>query len=399
MRRNKSRIKVNKSYYHREIPCDNNINLAFWLLYHFSNIDKNELSNGLIGAYLLTWYKQGYINIKNDSNKDDNNYVIDLKTGKWKQSYFEKYLYNFLRRVAGNNNILERNELRRYCSVDNNRNQFYFLIEYALCEVELDLEAKKKIDIINKNSKKYKLSLEMENEYKKLIGLKNFLSDFSNIEEKKHIQVHLWEVYLIFANILGIADKVKKQFSKIYSGKDYNNIFDVSFDGTLANKFTALYNILKLNLFVIIGFILLIIFSTFGLELFYLFIFILFVFGYFIYRYWVNKKVKEMNGKMYAKITKVFNKYDVLYDGSEFIIKTYHLVDYEYNVGKIVYEGSDCFQSLSTPRVGDKIKIYYNLVSPLRSESAINHNKYLKVAIALFIILLIIIYVCCLVYL
>ena len=49
-----------------------------------------------------------------------------------------------------------------------------------------------------------------------LKGLKKFLLDFSMMPEREYFEVHIWEEYLIFAQLLGIADKVEKQFSKLY---------------------------------------------------------------------------------------------------------------------------------------------------------------------------------------
>lgn len=59
--KNKNKIQINKideSFYYRDIPCFGNIDIAYWLLYNFSNLKVNELDNGLIGAYLLNWYKK-----------------------------------------------------------------------------------------------------------------------------------------------------------------------------------------------------------------------------------------------------------------------------------------------------------------------------------------------------
>lgn len=53
-------------------------------------------------------------------------------------------------------------------------------------------------------------------ESKKLYGLKLFLEEFTNIKEKEAIEVKLWDQYLMFAYIFGIADKVAKQFKNLY---------------------------------------------------------------------------------------------------------------------------------------------------------------------------------------
>ena len=40
--------------------------------------------------------------------------------------------------------------------------------------------------------------------------------------EREYFEVEIWEEYLIFAQLLGIADKVEKQFKKLYP--DFNEI-------------------------------------------------------------------------------------------------------------------------------------------------------------------------------
>ena len=42
-------------------------------------------------------------------------------------------------------------------------------------------------------------------------GFNNFLDDEDNMKEKAAIEVKLWDEYLIFAAVLGIADRVEKQ--------------------------------------------------------------------------------------------------------------------------------------------------------------------------------------------
>ena len=63
----------------------------------------------------------------------------------------------------------------------------------------------------------------MQDEFIKLKGLKQFLEDMSAIDEKKAIEVHLWDEYLIFAESFGIADKVAKQFKDFHPVEYENN--------------------------------------------------------------------------------------------------------------------------------------------------------------------------------
>ena len=73
----------------------------------------------------------------------------------------------------------------------------------------------------------------MMDEAEQLMGLKNFLKDFTLINTREPIEVNLWDEYLMYAQIFGIADEVAKQFKKLYPeivqnmdsmGFDYDDI-------------------------------------------------------------------------------------------------------------------------------------------------------------------------------
>ena len=53
-------------------------------------------------------------------------------------------------------------------------------------------------------------------ESKKIYGLEKFLTEFSSINTKEVIEVKLWDEYLMFAYLFGIADKVAKQLKNMY---------------------------------------------------------------------------------------------------------------------------------------------------------------------------------------
>jgi uncharacterized membrane protein len=51
--------------------------------------------------------------------------------------------------------------------------------------------------------------------YLKWLGLKNYLEDYSLLNEKPPESIILWEEYLVYATALGIADTVRKNLNKI----------------------------------------------------------------------------------------------------------------------------------------------------------------------------------------
>ena len=79
----------------------------------------------------------------------------------------------------------------------------------------------------------YDVDDSMMDEAEQLMGLKNFLKDFTLINTREPIEVNLWDEYLMYAQIFGIADEVAKQFKKLYPeivqnmdsmGFDYDDI-------------------------------------------------------------------------------------------------------------------------------------------------------------------------------
>ena len=67
-------------------------------------------------------------------------------------------------------------------------------------------------------------------EGKKLYGLKKYLTEFSKIGEKEPIEVKLWDEYLMYAQIFGIAKEVAKQFKKLYPEIIENSNYGFDYD-------------------------------------------------------------------------------------------------------------------------------------------------------------------------
>ena len=77
-------------------------------------------------------------------------------------------------------------------------------------------------------SKKYTATSKLNEDARKLAGLKVFFKDFTSLNEKQPIEVKQWREYLIYAQILGMAEQVAKEFKKFYpdviTDVNYNDI-------------------------------------------------------------------------------------------------------------------------------------------------------------------------------
>lgn len=176
--------------YTREIPNWVNLETAYSSLYYNSNIKKKELKKGIIGAFLLKWYYNDNIIITNSSNSVFN---IDLKDDSFEKTKREQELYDMLKQAAGSNNTLDINELKTWSKKNINAMELWYS-RLLFNSFESDLKQEAEI----------------------LLGLKNFLLDYSLINERSHIEVKVWESYLIYAQLLGITDKVNTEFKKLY---------------------------------------------------------------------------------------------------------------------------------------------------------------------------------------
>lgn len=207
--------------YFRDIPCWKDLFRAYYIGYSYGII-KNKTD--ILGAFILKWLKESRIRIEqrdNSSifkkeetviilNETDPDSIVDDK----ERSLF-KMLY-----TASEDGILENKEFERWC-----RKSYSKILDWF--DSILDREKTKLVNcgLITVQDasflkvfkyKKYCVTDKMRNEALELAGLKRFLEDYSLIPEREAIEVDLFEEYLIYAQMMGIAKKVAKQFKDLY---------------------------------------------------------------------------------------------------------------------------------------------------------------------------------------
>lgn len=212
----------------RDIPFDKDVIEAYFICQR-KNIMKRE---NMMGAILLKWIKQGKIKMIPteggvlDFNKNDN-YYLDLTNLETVDNKAEEELKNILLAVSGNK--LTPKDFKKWCQKNYERvndwlSDIYTISRDMLIDKGYIIETQENYKK-NKTRKVYKLTSKLAEEFIKLKGLKKFLEDMTLIDEKKAIEVHMWDEYLIFAQSFGIADKVAKQF-KNFHPIEYNQSID-----------------------------------------------------------------------------------------------------------------------------------------------------------------------------
>ena len=231
--------------YYREIPSNKDLERAYWVCLKYSVIPEEKVKQGIIGAILLKWIKKGYITVlkmeKGILSFKDNNYAIDLTKITNVDNEIENGLLKILITAAGPNKILEAKEFKKWSKKNYSEVSSWF--SSIDDQVELNLEKEGLITLTqettqgmfgtSKNITIKNVNPKLKEEAIQLKGLKKFLLDFSIMPEREYFEVKTWEEYLIFAQLMGIADKVAEQFSKIYPNFNQESLLNSDF-ATLA---------------------------------------------------------------------------------------------------------------------------------------------------------------------
>ena len=199
----------------REIPCNKDIYYANALI--SLNAFGYKESN-ILGAIILKWVKQDKITFINEVkgifNKETSS--IDMTKNPTFDNENEEKLFNMMKEASGDN-ILEAKELQKWCKKHYSK---YLNLLKKLLDDEIN-KLKSENHIFKRESKeqcKYKNVMDdkLYDDSVKLYGLKKFLEQFANMNEKTTIEVKVWDEYLMFAYLFGIADKVAKQLKNLY---------------------------------------------------------------------------------------------------------------------------------------------------------------------------------------
>ena len=149
--------------------------------------------------------------------------AIHLYARKPGMSKFEAELYSMFVTAAGHDGVLQNRMFNKW-SYKN-----YYSIDKWLCEyrkngkyelkgigVYTDVEVTVKNFWGTRNVIKTQETSRGKELLYQALGFKRYLEDFTIVNERKVCEVELWEKYLIFAHLFGIADRVAEQFKRIY---------------------------------------------------------------------------------------------------------------------------------------------------------------------------------------
>ena len=225
------KISKKEINYFRDIPCHNDLHRAYYIAYNYG-ILKNKTD--ILGAIILKWLKDSLIRLERKENgkllkKEETVIVLTETNSSLIVDPNERVLFDLFYK-ASKDGILEKNEFKNWCSINYEKILDWF-------DSVLDAEKKKLIDegLLTLQEKKmlklfkydtYLVDPALREEALEIAGLKKFLLDYTLIKDREAIEVTLFEYYLIYAQMLGIATTVAKQFKQLYPDMIEQSCFD-----------------------------------------------------------------------------------------------------------------------------------------------------------------------------
>lgn len=249
------KVKTPKKYrevpYSRELPWNGDIVATYARL---DDLHQLPEEGSIIGGYLLRWIQSRQIDIIQVpagmfGKKEE--MALQLYAQRADMMPLESGLYRILLMAAGGNSILEAKEFENW-----SRTNYTFIkgwLEQAKNEAKVSMRATGACEVIMSKSIFYGTVQQTvytplgEDYTAKMFGFKKYLQDFTIINEREAKEVQLWNEYLVYAQIFGIADTVAEQFKQIYPkyfadmsmqmGMNMN-IYDIIIISHMANSFS-----------------------------------------------------------------------------------------------------------------------------------------------------------------
>lgn len=197
-------LKLKDIGYERELPFDGNL---FETRYVLKKCSGTKSEGNMAAALILQMVKDRQLNVHNDAN---GKVLISFAQGADLDGMCDsqRQFVAMLKEAAGDDGVLQEKEFSRWAR----RNASQKLITKWIGE----LPAAGASFLVKHNyGAGTNFSPAGQQQARRVIGFKKYLKDFTIINERKTVEVALWQDYLTYAALYGIADKVAKELHDI----------------------------------------------------------------------------------------------------------------------------------------------------------------------------------------
>lgn len=227
--------------YFRDIPCNGDIFRAYYIGYQYGLL-KNKTD--VLGAIILKWLKDGIIRMEQKEagkvfKREDTVIILNETNPAIIENVQEQKIFKMLYEASADG-ILENREFERWC-----RNSYARVLRWfdTILDEQRDKLTNEGLITIEETTTlkflkttQHTATMELKYEAYRLAGLKRYLKDYTLIKDREAIEVTLFEEYLIFAQLMGIAKEVAKEFKELYpeiieqsNFNSYDNIIFINY--------------------------------------------------------------------------------------------------------------------------------------------------------------------------
>lgn len=218
---NDSRLKKAKSYkneFESRIPYEGNIENLYFLLNRAYPYEVNP--ENFIDAFILKWIYDKNINLTEDKYPKIEIISRPKNMGQVEEEFFD--IVEESREYSKDGLVSEKNIAKYFRKNKEEVEDFYdnFIesSKNALIENGYLKEVSYQKQFLN--TKRSGTELEVTdkgiNLYENLIKFKNYLLDYENVEKRNLEEINTWDMFIIYAAIFGISEKVFAKFENTY---------------------------------------------------------------------------------------------------------------------------------------------------------------------------------------
>lgn len=199
--------------YFRDAPNGGKLQVSYYLAQKFG---AGGSESSIIGASIMQMMRNGNITCDTEKNvgffgKEKETHEINLNSRP--EDACTGLLYDIMVSASGEDGILQEKELEKYCEKHYKALRSYIDAVKDGGETSFCVLPGFKAGISNRIKD---LSDQGRSQLAEVVGLKKYLEEFSLIDERGVQEIDIWQEYLVYATLFGIADKVLEQLKKVY---------------------------------------------------------------------------------------------------------------------------------------------------------------------------------------
>lgn len=175
--------------------------------YTMGKLGVTETNKNLASALMLRMIYKGVLEVRKNADGKTVDFAIVPEADRSYMEEEEIRFFDMVESASGEDKILQNKEFSKWAK--NNCKKLYNWTASLPGAAVGNLKTRGELD------KSMKYTPAGQAEARKAYGFKLFLEDFTNMEEKHSVEAVLWQEYMVFAALFGIADKVAKEMKDI----------------------------------------------------------------------------------------------------------------------------------------------------------------------------------------